>query len=526
MLTFFLIALAICGTNASFLATVALKQKNTDILFEALHNVSDPTSKFYGKYWSQGEINDLVAPKSHEISWMLTTMKDRGITCSSLGSALQCENVPSINYFSGNIANYIDFIEFIDTNYWNVHNHKSFPVENGDGYVGREVLNELYNITYNTIQHNSSICSVEYQGASGFSPTDLYSQQKLNAEPHKNVYKINGPNDPQNPMLEAQLDMQMMSQVAENVDLWYWGSNLWLFSFATQFLNSTKIPEVLSMSWGWAEKQQCTIATCNNITSAQYIQRVNTEYAKIGLRGVSICVARGDAGAPGRTDEGCDDGSGVNPLFPGSSPYVTSVSATYVVPTNVPKKWKTPLCQQYGCVNGNHELPTNYNITGWTTGGGFGIFSENRPSWQSQEVEAYLNSGVKLPTKFNRKGRGYPDVSAVGHNCPVINMGSIMGVDGTSCASPIFASIIALLNDYQKSKGKPVLGFANPLLYKMYHDEPNTFHDITQGNNWCTEYQCCLSGKNGYSSSKGWDPVTGLGTPNVGRMLAWLDTHT
>ena len=69
MLTFFLIALAICGTNASFLATVALKQKNTDILFEALHNVSDPTSKFYGKYWSQGEINDLVSPKSHEITF-------------------------------------------------------------------------------------------------------------------------------------------------------------------------------------------------------------------------------------------------------------------------------------------------------------------------------------------------------------------------------------------------------------------------------------------------------------------------
>ena len=52
------------------------------------------------------------------------------------------------------------------------------------------------------------------------------------------------------------------------------------------------------MSWGWAEDRQCDIIDCQNITSQQYVNRVNNEYLKITLRGVTI-VVDGDAGAPG-----------------------------------------------------------------------------------------------------------------------------------------------------------------------------------------------------------------------------------
>ena len=103
--------------------------------------------------------------------------------------------------------------------------------------------------------------------------------------------------------------------------------------------------------------------------------------------------------------------------------------------------------------------------------------------------------------------------------------GQIMPVDGTSCSSPIFAAIIALLNDHQKNNGKPNLGFVNPVLYQMWVDNKNTFHDITKGNNWCTETQCC-NNTFGYESAVGWDPVTGLGTPNFGLMMEWLDHNT
>ena len=123
-----------------------------------------------------------------------------------------------------------------------------------------------------------------------------------------------------------------------------------------------------------------------------------------------------------------------------------------------------------------------------------------------------------FPKTGNKTGRGYPDVSAVGHNCPVISNGYLSGVDGTSCSAPIFAAILALLNNYQQSMARPKLGFVNPLLYSM----ADIFTDIITGNNHCTEYQCC-GPEYGYSAVEGWDPVTGLGTPNVGKIIERLN---
>jgi len=69
-------------------------------------------------------------------------------------------------------------------------------------------------------------------------------------------------------------------------------------------------------------------------------------------------------------------------------------------------------------------------------------------------------------------------------------------------SAPIFASVIALLNNELISTGKPVLGFLNPWLY----DNADAFYDITFGTNpGCKTI--------GFSATSGWGPVTGLGTP-------------
>ena len=62
----------------------------------------------------------------------------------------------------------------------------------------------------------------------------------------------------------------------------------------------------------------------------------------------------------------------------------------------------------------------------------------------------------------------------------------------------------------------------NPLLYKMFADNPAAFNDITVGDNICTEAGCSRSCK-GYYAAPGWDPVTGLGTPNYPTMLAYIE---
>ena len=345
----------------------------------------------------------------------------------------------------------------------------------------------------------------------------MYEHQSLNSESNNAVKHTIGIDKGAD--LETQLDIQMMSQTFENVELWYWGSSAWLYTFAVDFMNTDNVPNILSMSWGWSETDQCSITNClGNMTSQKYVERVNVEYAKLGLRGITLVVASGDAGAPGRTDEMCATHN-VHAVFPGGSPFVTSVGATFVQVSDTMKSWKTPLCKTYGCNSGNRQFPTNFVNQSWTTGGGFSNYS-TRPQWQKRIVENYVSSGVHLPPSCNKKGRAYPDVAVVGHNCPIVSQGQVAGVDGTSCSAPIFATILSLLDDYQKQRDRPALGFVNPLLYKMY----DTFTDITDGNNHCTEYQCCDK-EYGYLATDGWDAVSGLGVPNVGLMIEWLDKN-
>lgn len=551
--------------------TIALKQNNVDILEEALLDISDYKSPNYGKYWNKEEILNHIKPYDEEVNKVTEWLDKYNTEYYNYGDALLCKNSikdieemynirleqKSNNYLvfgnyniPNNLRNIVVFIEGLSNNDYSkkrvipvgsrnkittaliafqaypLNKLYSHDIEPSDGYASREVINKLYNITWNKIKTNVSIASIEYQGNSGYSDSDLLLSQKENAEDIKSVTKNhiignNGGSD-----LESQLDMQMMSQVAEDIDLWFWDESLWLYSFAVDFFNHSDIPDVISMSWGWAERDQCSITNCNNETASQYITRVNVEYIKIGLRGITITVASGDAGAPGRTSEGCDDQNPVNPVFPGSSPWVTSVGGTFVLKSNKEVNWSTPLCKTYDCINGTIEMNTNQKYVGWTAGGGFGLYpSENRPKWQNDVVTEYLNSKVLLPNNFSKNGRGYPDVSAIGHNCAVFDSGEISDIDGTSCSSPVFAGIVSLLNDYQVSNGKPKLGFINPILYDMAKD--GVFNDWIVGNNWCTEYSCCpvrkdLGSDFGYMASIGWDPVYGLGTPNVGKMIEWL----
>lgn len=64
------------------------------------------------------------------------------------------------------------------------------------------------------------------------------------------------------------------------------------------------------------------------------------------------------------------------------------------------------------------------------------------------------------------------------HSYPVFQGGELTPSGGTSAASPIVASIIALLNDARLREGKPALGFLNPLIYQYAYQG---FTDITEG---------------------------------------------
>ena len=136
-----------------------------------------------------------------------------------------------------------------------------------------------------------------------------------------------------------------------------------------------------------------------------------------------------------------------------------------------------------------------------------------QPDYQQSAVSAFFSQlGSTYSGLYNTTGRGFPDVAAQGSNFQVVTSGYTQPVSGTSASSPAFAGVISNLNDYLLSQGKAPLGFLNPWLYKKASAALN---DITSGSN-----PGC--GTKGFSAVQGWDPVTGLGTPDFEKLKSLL----
>lgn len=223
------------------------------------------------------------------------------------------------------------------------------------------------------------------------------------------------------------------------------------------------------------------------------IAAVDTNFAKIAAKGISILVSSGDAGSgvhrkPGGQFE-------LWPSWPASSPWVTAVGATRFIGQKV----------------GAQEMASD----SFGSGGGFSEQFSQVPNaqWQESAVAAYLSSvdPSTLPPagSFPPKGRATPDVSALGEGYQVVVNGKVQSVGGTSASTPAFAAMVSLLNEARINAGKPQMGFLNPFLYS----NADAFFDVTVGSNRDMDPY-------GWNCSKGWDPVTGLGTPKFDRLLA------
>jgi len=224
---------------------------------------------------------------------------------------------------------------------------------------------------------------------------------------------------------------------------------------------------------------------------------------------VTVLAASGDVGAAG---EPCQLMKG---LTGGQFPPVREV--------NLPAS--DPLVLSVGgtTLNASHQTGAYIGERGWGlpygdantqfqgSGGGFSrTFA--RPAYQD---------GVRGIGRF----RGVPDVSsdAAGHTGMALVIGApgggfmIRNSGGTSATAPFWAGVIALADQYAR---RP-LGFVNPAIYRIaaspaYHQ---AFHDVVAGGNEPT-----FTGKRigGYSAGRGWDPVTGWGSPVVSVLVPLL----
>ncbi|KAF8914260.1 subtilisin-like protein [Gymnopilus junonius] len=239
------------------------------------------------------------------------------------------------------------------------------------------------------------------------------------------------------------------------------------------------IPRTISTSYGDDEQT----------VPKDFATRACAEFAKLGARGVTVIFSSGDFGVgdgdsnPSTQQCFTNDGKNVTkfvPAFPASCPFVTAVGGT----TNI-----------------NPEMA----VSRFFSGGGFSNFF-SRPQYQEKAVAKYLAALPKgtFNNLFNPQGRAYPDVAAQADRFRIFLKGRPVSIGGTSAAAPTFAGIVALLNDARFKAGHKSLGFLNPMLYSKGFEGLN---DITIGHN-----SGC--GTTGFNATEGWDPVTGLGTPN------------
>lgn len=536
--------------------TIAIRQQRVEYLRELLLEISNPNSIFYQDYYTPDDIQEIVTD-SVANDCVSEWLSDNDISCVNHGDSFTCSSIvekvdflfnTSMHLFTKHdqpnrfyaksttgytvpteIQDYVRFIEGLNTTPTEklakkIKMHHSAHVRIDPGLFARESAIRLYNITYNATHNNASGAVIEFQEG-GYILDDFQYYQQLNgvpAVPH--LCETHGLNHGADG--ETTLDIDTMGTIASGLCLGYFEFPVWLYTAFSYLATRPAIPSVMSVSYGWAVDEQCQIAGCNN--SQEYVYATDTEIVKIGLRCVTIVVASGDAGSPSRSNEICarDQGPLMHAEYPGSSPYVLSVGGTAVEFGPEHFSGTTPLCRTYGCLNGTVSRSINFADVGWTSGGGFDLYSNrsNQSSWQDSFVTEYLESGVQLPAheeQWNPAGRGYPDIVANGHNCATYQQGIVWAFDGTSCSCPIVAAMIVLLND----KYNRQFGFINPLLYQA--QKYGVFDSVIGTNTSCTEYVCCghdFGFSTNHVNQTKWNPVTGLGQLNFGRLTEYLDS--
>ena len=137
-------------------------------------------------------------------------------------------------------------------------------------------------------------------------------------------------------------------------------------------------------------------------------------------------------------------------------------------------------------------------------------------TWQSAVVAAYLKGAPQLPPagSFPPLGRATPDVSALGEGFQVYQDGVAGPVGGTSASAPTFAGLVSLLNEARLQAKMPAMGFLNPFVYA----NADAFFDVVKGTDAFEKGGSSI--KYGFDCTEGWDPVTGVGTPHFGKLLA------
>lgn len=275
---------------------------------------------------------------------------------------------------------------------------------------------------------------------------------------------------------------------------------------AEQYVVDHHLADVVTQSFGAAE---------GSFGSAQSLQNLRHAFVTGTAAGVTFLASSGDSGSTGSTKAPVGSGGTTLPStqvgWPASDPLVTAVGGTNLCTDVFTGTTVDSVHPPLECSSNPGERETAWNGSG---GGYSQVFA--RPAWQ----DTLPAGSATIPAG----ARGVPDIS-MNASCrtSVIvldtapGFGGYYGVCGTSAASPMFAGIVAITDQYAGED----LGQINDDLYTLANSPAaaTALFDVTRGDNIQAG-----SGIPGYPAGRGWDAVTGLGTPNGAAFVPALAT--
>jgi subtilase family serine protease len=276
------------------------------------------------------------------------------------------------------------------------------------------------------------------------------------------------------------------------------------FMNAEQYLVDNHLADVVTQSFGAAE---------GSFASTQSLLNLRHAFISGTAAGMTFLASSGDDGSTGTKKTPVSSGGTLLPTpevgWPASDPLVTAVGGTNLCTDVATGTTVNSVNAPATCQNNSGVRETAWNGSG---GGYSKVFA--RPAYQ-----ASLPAGsASIPSTT----RGVPDISmdascstwvVVLDTAP--GFGGYFGVCGTSAASPMFSGLVAIADQMAGHD----LGNINGSLYRIANSASygTDMFDVTVGDNIQAG-----TGIPGFTAAKGWDAVTGLGTPNAAKLVPAL----
>jgi kumamolisin len=342
-------------------------------------------------------------------------------------------------------------------------------------------LANLYNFPMGFTGQGETIGIIELGGGYNQSDINNYFQQLgVNPAPLVTAVSVDGATnsptgDSSGPDGEVELDIEVAGSIAPGAGIKVFfapNTDQGFIDAVTTAVNDSAVT-LISISWGGPE----------STFTSQSITTFNQAFQDAGTMGKTVFAAAGDSGS----SDGQSDGAN-HVDFPAASPYVVGCGGT-TLEANVATD--TITSEVVWNETANNE---------GATGGGVSDYFP-KPSYQNS---------VNVPSPAQPGGgRGVPDVAAdadpvTGYQVLIDESSSTIG--GTSAVAPLYAGLFARINQALLQKAKSRVGFVNPALYQ----HASAFRDIVSGNN------------GSFNAGPGWDPTTGLGTPDGAKILIAL----